>query len=85
MSPASSNIEEKSEVFSLVSQYPGTPEPELVVFRTYGNYFVAAPLLRSTQEGKISQVEKKIYFLKMDQMDQIPLISEKVGPLMVKQ
>jgi hypothetical protein len=69
---------ELQKVFSVVNQYPGTSE--LIVFRTYGDYFIAAPFNRSTRE-----VEKTFYLLELSKLEKIPLTLEKIGPLKVKE
>jgi hypothetical protein len=66
---------EKMDVFQVIKQ-----SPELVVLRTYGDYFIAAPFNRTTRE-----VEKKVYLLKLAEMGKTPLQLEKVGPLKVKE
>jgi hypothetical protein len=68
---------QSQEVFPIITHYPEVPE--VVVLRTFGDYFLTAPLDRSSKE-----VEKKLYMLKISDMAKIPLTREKVGPLRVK-
>ena len=67
------------QVFSVVDQYPGVPE--VVLLRTYGDYFIAVPLVRSTTPKK---VKREVYLLKISKVSNIPIKTEKLGRLEVK-
>jgi hypothetical protein len=63
--------------FQVVAQ--SSDVPEVVVLRAYGDYLFAAPFNRSTKE-----VVKRLFILKMSEIDKTPLTTEEVGPLHVK-
>jgi hypothetical protein len=71
------NWAEKRQEYQVMTQ-----SPELVVLRVYGDYLITAPLIRDPSRN---QVEKKLYILKLSEMEKIPLTLEKVGTLKVKE
>lgn len=66
------------EWFPVVAQSPDVPE--VVVLRVYDDHLFATPFNRSTKE-----FEKKLFILKLSDMDKRPLMTEKVGPLVPPQ
>jgi hypothetical protein len=69
-----------SEIFNVIKESPQLPV-EVVVLRIYGDYLITAPLVRSTEP---KQFKKTLYLLKISELSNIPLITEKLGRLDVE-
>jgi hypothetical protein len=67
----------------VITEYFGVPK--VVVFRTYGDYFITAPVVPSNEKPEINEVKKELYLLKISEMSGKPIRIEKLGKLKAKQ